>query len=473
MTQKFDYDVIVVGSGVAGHCAALSALERGARVVMIECAPKLGGSSQLSTGMVMGAGTRFQKARGIQDDPETLYQEYMNLNQWIVQPSVARRLCYEAGPTVEWLADHGVEFTDLYTSGTEKAARGHETQGGDHIIAALIGRIQSYSRFDSVVNSRVNRLLVKNDAVCGVAIGDDQVTAPSVVLACGGIGGNPEVLNQWNPESFWRAGGPVRYYGHGYARGDAIKLGQQVDAQIVRGEGIQNMACVFLTSYLPSFSLVINQLGRRFHDETVSYAVATNLLSRQPGGVAYLLFDEALKQSLKTHADIRKYIKLVLVHNDAIQLWRSDAIDDLVARRELVRASSLEDLARLLAVPLGNLKGTVARYNRLIASGEDGDYFKDLTGVTPFSTPPFYSAKLSQPAYGLTGTGVRIDENAAVVHENSEAIPGLFAAGECTGNVLGSIYFGSGNSLANCAVFGRVAGANAAARASKLQAESL
>jgi fumarate reductase flavoprotein subunit len=230
------------------------------------------------------------------------------------------------------------------------------------------------------------------------------------------------------------------------------------------------MACVFLTSYLPSFSLVVNQLGRRFHDETMSYAVATHLLSRQPGAAAYLLFDDALKQSLQTHADIRKYIKLVLVHNDAIQLWRSEAIDDLVARRELVKADSLEDLARLLALPLNNLKGTVARYNRLIASGVDSDYFKDLTHLQPFAKPPFYSAKLSQPAYGLTGTGVRIDENAAVVHESSDVIPGLFAAGECTGNVVGSIYFGSGNSLANCAVFGRVAGANAAARARKLGA---
>ena len=465
MTHRFDYDVIVVGSGVAGHCAALSALEKGARVAMIDSAPKPGGSSQLSTGMVMGAGTRFQKARGIEDDPETLYQEYMNLNQWLIQPAVARRLCYDAGPTVDWLADKGVEFTDLYTSGTEKAPRGHETRGGDYIIAALAGRIANYPGFDGVVNSRVTRLLVDEGAVVGVAIGKDEVTASAVILACGGIGGSLEALNQWNPESFWRAGGPVGYYGQGYARGDAIKLGQQVDAQIVRGEGIQNMACVFLTSYLPSFSLVVNQLGRRFHDETISYAVATNLLSRQPGGVAYLLFDDAVKQSLKKNADIQKYIKLILVHNDGVQLWRSDAIDDLVARREVIKAESLEELARRLGVPLENLEGTVERYNRLVDSGVDSDYFKDLADVPPFRTSPFYSAKLTQPAYGLTGTGVRIDEDAAVIHENSEPIPGLFAAGECTGNVVGSIYFGSGNSLANCAVFGRVAGSNTAVRA--------
>ncbi len=468
MAHSFDYDVIVIGSGVAGHCAALSALEKGAKVVMVEAAPKLGGSSQLSTGMVMGAGTKMQKARGVTDDPEALYLDYMNLNQWLVQPSVARRLCYEAGSTVDWLADNGVEFTDLYTSGTERAPRGHETRGGDAIIAALAGRIANYSGFDSVVGSRVDRLLVKKGVISGVAIGDEEATAPTVVIACGGLGGSLEMLNQWNPESFWRAGGPVRYYGHGYARGDAIKLGQQVGAQVVRGEGIQNLACVFLTSYLPSFSFVVNQLGRRWHDETISYAVQTNLLSRQPGGVAYLLFDDAVKRSLQKNADIQKYIKLILVHNDGIQLWRSDAIDDLVAQKEVVKADSLADLARRLGIPLENLEGSVSRYNRLVASGVDSDYFKDMKGVPPFSTPPFYSAKLTQPAYGLTGSGLRIDENASVIHENSEPIPGLYAAGECTGNVLGTIYFGSGNSLANCSVYGRIAGANAAVHAKTL-----
>jgi fumarate reductase flavoprotein subunit len=191
------------------------------------------------------------------------------------------------------------------------------------------------------VNSRVDRLILRDGAVCGVAIGADEVTAPSVVIACGGLGANLEMLNHWNPESFWGAGGPIGYYGHEFARGDAIKLGLQVGAQIVRGEGIRNMACVFLTSYLPSFALVVNQLGRRFHDETISYAISTNLLPRQPGGVAYVLFDDAVKRSLRSRADIRKYIKLILVGNEGIQLWRSEAIDDLVARHQVLKADTL------------------------------------------------------------------------------------------------------------------------------------
>jgi fumarate reductase flavoprotein subunit len=465
MAHEFDYDVIVVGSGIAGHCAALAALERGARVLMSEAAPKAGGSSRLSSGVVMGASTRFQRERGIVDDRETLYQHYMNLNQWMVQPSVARRLCYDAGTTIEWLADNGVEFVDLLTSGTESAPRGHVTRGGDSIIEALAGRISKYSGFDTAVGSRVDRLLIRNAAVVGIATGEQEARAPSTIIACGGLGASLEMLSHWNPESFWGAGGPIRYYGDRYARGDAVKLGLQVEAQIVRGEGIRNLACVFLTSYLPSFALIVNQLGRRFHDETISYAIATALLGRQPGGVGYLLFDDAVKQSLKSARDIQKYIKIILVGNEGISLWRSEAIDDLVASREVVKANSLDEMAQRLGVPVANLIGTVNRYNRLVASGVDSDYFKDLTNVGPIAQPPFYSAKITQPGYGLTGTGLRIDENAAVIHESSDPVPGLFAAGEATGNVLGNVYFGSGNSLANCAVFGRIAGYNAAARA--------
>jgi succinate dehydrogenase/fumarate reductase flavoprotein subunit len=466
MTSSTDYDVIVVGSGIAGHCASLAALERGARVVMVDSAPKLGGSSRLSTGIVMGAGTRFQKESGFADDRESLYQDYMNLNQWLVQPSVARHLCYEAGPTVEWLADNGVEFTHILNSGMERASRGHATRGGDTIVNALSARIATFSRFDSAVGSRVDRLLVHGGAVTGIAMGGHEATAASVILACGGMGANPEMINHWNPEAFWSAGGALSYVGHSHARGDVIRLAQQVDAQIVVGRGIRNPACVFLTGYLPSFVLIVNQLGRRFQDETIAYAISEVLLPRQPGGVAYMLFDDAIKRALRSKADIDKFIKIELVGDEnGKALWRSDAIDDLVERGEVTKAETIDQLARRLGVPAANLTGTVDRYNRLVSSGEDTDYFKNLKNVAPLSTGPFYAAKITQPFYAFTGTGVRIDEDAAVMHETSAPIPGLFAAGECVGNVLGGIYFGSGNSLANCAVFGRTAGYGAATRA--------
>ena len=77
-----DYDVVVLGSGLAGTCAALEAADQGARVLVAEAEEKPGGRSQFSTGMIMGAGTRFQRDRGIEDSAESLFRHYLTLNQW-------------------------------------------------------------------------------------------------------------------------------------------------------------------------------------------------------------------------------------------------------------------------------------------------------------------------------------------------------------------------------------------------------
>jgi fumarate reductase flavoprotein subunit len=130
----------------------------------------------------------------------------------------------------------------------------------------------------------------------------------------------------------------------------------------------------------------------------------------------------------------------------------------------------LEDLAKLIGVPPANLAGAVERYNGHVAAGEDADYLKKSSLLRPVSTPPYYASPLAMSVLGVTGAGIRIDQDATVLHETSRSIPGLYAAGECTGGVLGDIYVGSGNSLANCTVFGRVAGRNAAAHALKAAA---
>src|SRR5438132_14369778 len=115
---------------------------------MLDAEPVIGGSSRLSTGMIMGAGTRFQKERGIDDDPALLYSHYMTVNHNALMPSVARRLCYEVGPAIEWLNDHDVKILDVIPSGEEDRARGHVTEGGGAIIHALAGHAGSFNTLD-------------------------------------------------------------------------------------------------------------------------------------------------------------------------------------------------------------------------------------------------------------------------------------------------------------------------------------
>src|SRR4051794_7259094 len=107
--RSVDYDVVVIGSGVAGLAAVLEATAAGSSVLLVESESRLGGSSALSGGIIMAAGTSLQKEAGIDDSAETLYRDYLLFNQYSVGPSLARRLAYGSGPAVEWLRAFGVE----------------------------------------------------------------------------------------------------------------------------------------------------------------------------------------------------------------------------------------------------------------------------------------------------------------------------------------------------------------------------
>jgi fumarate reductase flavoprotein subunit len=463
-----DFDVVVIGTGIAGHCAALEALEAGANVLMLDSESTIGGSSRLSTGMIMGAGTRFQRDRGIEDSSELLYRHYMTANQWTVQPSVARRLCFEAGPTIEWLNERGVAILDVISSGEEDRPRGHVTEGGHAIIAALAGRVGNFDRVDVALNSRVDRLLVEGGAVTGVATGDDVVTAGAVVIATGGFAANHELVSRWYPEAICQAAGQLHHQGTPWAKGDAFALASQVGAQIASGRGTRPPVWGFGGGYLPTFTIVVNQLGRRFYTETASYSASEIAICHQPSAISFIIFDHGMRRLLKGADDVRRYTKMILPETEHLLLtWTDGAIDDHIARGDMVKADSIAELAQRIGVPPKNLEGTIERYNGHVEQGGDADYLKDMKGVLPISTPPFYAAPMKISVLALTAVGPRVDHDACVLHETSRAIPGLYAAGECVGGVLGSVYVGSGNSVGNCSTYGRIAGRNAAAYAER------
>ena len=102
-----DVDVIVLGSGFAGLRAAVAASATGATVLVVEAQGELGGRSRYSWANIMGAGTRFQVEQGIQDSAEAMYEQYMRLNAFRLDASVAWALCSGTGPESDWLADNG------------------------------------------------------------------------------------------------------------------------------------------------------------------------------------------------------------------------------------------------------------------------------------------------------------------------------------------------------------------------------
>lgn len=176
-----DVDVVVVGSGAAGLCAALSAAESGASVLVAESESEVGGSSRLSGGVIMGAGTSVQRDAGIDDDDaDRLYREYMAINQWQVVAALARCYADNCGPTIEWLISQGVEFHDqLIVGGDESRPRSHLVKGSGQGLVDALRRAAVAAGVDIAVGQRVDRLFsltpVSSPPFYGVPVGPTVV----------------------------------------------------------------------------------------------------------------------------------------------------------------------------------------------------------------------------------------------------------------------------------------------------------
>jgi predicted oxidoreductase len=468
-----DVDVVVVGSGAAGLTAALAAQEAGARTMIVESEGVVGGSSRLSSGMIMAADSPIQRAAGLEDDGDRLFQEYMLVNQFEPAAGVVRRLAGDSGDTIRWLIDLGVAFRpDVMQGGAELVPRSHvpvsedvRHGGGQAIVDALAERCRE-RKVEIALGRRVDRLLVEDGAIAGVAVGDDELTARAVVLATGGFGANPDLIKEHLP-SVAQHGDWVMYIGAESSRGDAFALAEQVGASIVGHDRAvlnikPNNEGREFDAYLPVWMLIVGPDGRRLFDETAPYGV-TYVRVNAVGGRAFGFFDARTRADNATPELPTLKVEYPPGTPLASPIWNPASIDRLVESGAIVEADTLEALVGALGLPERATLGSIRRYNRLAERGNDEDYGKKAKFLRPIQEPPFYGVEIRTAVLGVTCCGPQIDESARVLNESGDEIPGLFAAGECTGGVLGSSYVGSGNSLANCVVFGRTAGRTAAA----------
>lgn len=468
-----EIDVVVVGSGAAGLAAALAAQEQGAKVVVAESESVVGGASRLSAGMMIGADTQLQRAAGLNDDPDGLYHEYIFANQFLIKPGIARRIARDSGPAIDWLVELGVRFfPEPMQGGGERVARSHVPDGGDvpggqHVIDVLNRRCRELG-IEVALGNRVDRLLERGGAVVGVVAGGEDLEAGAVVLATGGFGANKALIAEHLP-SLAHYGDLVFYIGPDGSRGDALALGAQVGANTVGHDVYVPLLSPKLDTrefgaYMPGWLLLLGPDGRRVCDETAPYGQTYGVV-RAAGEVVYGLFDA---QTLTDNGTPRLPTfkpKFPEGSGGPPNIWTQDAVQRYVDSGAMIKAETLSDLARGLGLREAPLAGAVARYNGLAGAGEDRDFGKPARFLRPVEKPPFYGVEIRPSTLGITCYGLEIDDEGHVLDSCSGEIKGLFAAGECAGGVLGTRYLGSGNSWANCLVFGRAAGRSAAAHA--------
>jgi len=462
-------DVVVVGCGGAGACAAISARDAGADTLVLERGSGLSGTTTIAGGMLyLGGGTRPQLANGFEDTPQAMF-DYLMANTPVPDEAKIRLYCEESVAHFDWLVAHDVPFSDGYYapkhhtppstnclswSGNEKAwpisaaakpaPRGHkvehESEGGALLVQRLAATAERLGvRFQ--YDARVTHLVQDADGTV-IGVGWLHFGEPcfarargGVVLAAGAFSMSKEMVAEHCPMLAQRG---IHRQGNPNDDGAAIQMG------VAAGGRMIHMDEAFVTApFYPPESLIkgifVNGEGRRFINEDCYHARTLDAAVRQPDGIVYLICDETT------------FGRPELGMQKLIDAWET-----------------IEEMERDLGLPAGQLQETIARYNDFARNGEDGDFHKAAEWMVPIETAPFaaFQCSLGESYYvGFTLGGLDVSIDAEVKDASGSAVPGLYAAGACASNIAqdGKGY-SSGTCIGESTFFGRRAGEHAAAR---------
>jgi len=484
------FDVVVVGSGNAGLCAALSARGAGASVLLLEKAPEewRGGNSFFTGGAFRFAFRGIEdiktlvpdlsedELRSVQIDPydeDKFYDDMLQITQYLTDADLTLTLIRNSLPTMQWLRSKGVRWNLAYGRQAFKVKEKFRfwgglvveaVGGGPGLVAALFDRAAK-DGIEIRYSSKARRLITdREEKVVGVEIrgpgGPCEVHCRAVVLAAGGFEANPE----WRCRYLGRDWELAKVRGTPFNTGDGIKMALDIGAQPyghwsschavawdlnAPPHGDRRVGELFQKHSYP-FGIVVNVRGERFVDEgahfrNYTYAEYGGRILTQPKRAAFQIFDSKVLHLLRDEYRIREVTK--------------------------AEASAIEELAKKLEIDAQGLVRTVREFNAAVQPGEFNPTILDGKGTKgihppksnwalPIDTPPFVGYAVTT---GITFTfgGLRISQTAEVLDTENNPMPGLYAAGELVGGVFYYNYPG-GTGLMSGAAFGRIAGAGAA-----------
>ena len=478
-----NFDVIVVGCGIAGLSAAATALQAGARVAIIERSTKdeRGGNTRWTEALLRMKSeaevsddfeTHFATNAGHYLDPELIAETARDWENWpgivktlgFTDPEVIATFAGSVGPTVAWLKSFGVKFDFLPTYFiTAFQPRMAPIGGGLALVEALAGWCEKNG--GQFFYQTTARALIQDDsgAVIGVRCAGPghrtlELRARCIILASGGFEGNPEMLTHYlGPRARYIR--PVARGGY-YNKGEGIRMALAAGAAACgdygsfhaepldpRSGATEPVVLVF------NYGILVNKLGCRFINEApatvdATYEAITRVIFEQPDGIAYCILDARI---------------------DDVPNWKRSVRSD----QPPMTAATLPDLAGKLGIDAGELVATVEAYNAACPT----ETFKPLeldglataAGYAPKKTN--WARRISEPPFlafpiicgnCFTFGGLKVDTNARVINADGAAIPGLYAAGETIGLYYGT--YAGATSVLRGAVFGRIAGQHAASK---------
>ncbi|KAB0671500.1 FAD-dependent oxidoreductase [Oryzomonas sagensis] len=466
-TEVLDTDIVVVGGGLSGLSAGLTAVEKGAKVVIFEKLPGVGGAGNYPEGS-LGVGTRLQKKLGYTKTVDEVFAKGVEFHHWRVNASVLHTLIANSGRTIDWIEDQGITFRGIKTMYPPEKSLGtwHLYTGG---AAAVVKKL--YKNFVAkggtlYTETTVKNLLTDNSGkVTGVVAqsvdGKTYVVNAKggVILATGGFESNKEMLKKYvadiNAEGMLER---VMYRGPliDGRTGDGINMAVQVGAKL---DGMGTLAgnSPYLDNEPPIYQfngadhlkqmrcalsqpfLWINKSGQRFYNESAGSAFTDvyNAMTAN-GGLMYNIFDEHMKNRLVSEGPYTPFNAIVQVGQKMTAL--NEGLEKGIKEGYAFKADTLEELAAKIKVDPEALKATVSKINSYAGLKKDPDFGRKPEHLFKFSsTGPYYALKGIR-AFFLTLGGVKINDNMQAINTNGAVIPGLYVTGQDMGGLYDSSY---------------------------------
>jgi fumarate reductase flavoprotein subunit len=468
------YDVIVIGGGTAGIPCALFAAMGGAKVLLVEKSPALGGTLFWSTGQIAGAGTIFQERQGIIDTPDAHFDDCMRINHGTADPALTRLTVDHAGDTINWLAERGFEVME----GHPVTGIGHDhftvrryqqgVKSGLSILDAFLPSLTTMIERGSITlltgTDATNLIQDGRGQVTGITIsgpaGVRDISGSHVVIAAGGCAANPRLFEELH--------GVPLYAKTAYptSQGDGLILGLSAGGAIVGGDkyaclpGLVPDAFQFpcqMFAYAPlnpairmPWEILVNARGERFvQEDHPSVHHIERSVYQQPAHRHWAIFDANMLE--KSEPIIPK--------------WSRERLAEEYQTHPMFHsAMSIEGLALKAGLNPVALQRTVSDYNLRLREGRD-DVFGRRVRPAPLATPPYYS--IAMQGWTLVSfAGLKVNPRLQVVSDAGQPIPNLYAIGEVIGaGATSGAAYTNGMLVTPAITFGRILGTNLASNA--------